>query len=472
MLTLWAQMRVSSSIEWLRFGNIAFHSLNVVLFALILERSQLSRLVIFLGALAMAVHPLATEPVMLITGRHDTVPATLMLSALLVGPLHPRGWSAQRVVVSSLLVMFAAMSKESAFVFPVLLVVATILSERVRPDARLKWPLRAAAIAGPFLALVPVVVIRRALGIKSSDPQMSTSVVEHLQTYGTILGGYARYTLTFSQGSTSRPFGLDGFGSAIATLLVFAVGTVGVGVAARRALRSDPRWSGSARVGFGLFWFCVLLAPFVLAMPMSGRWGNRYGYLPSLGLLLVVASGVELMFDHLKERRRVVVAAGVVLLLTLCGLNTSIEAKNWHDDVSLFLTDAEAEPDNWYALFFLGAAMLPGQGCEGAGPYFARSARLNPTWLPVVRNARLCAMDLHRYTEAEEFSVIEVGLIPADADAHATLGEIRLRLGKLGEASAAVSEGLRLHPRSRTLRLLSAQILGAQRKNAAAPESP
>ena len=461
MFSLWLQMRFSDAIEWLRAGNIAIHVVNVALFARILERVGLQRSTVLFTALAFAVHPLVTEPVMLITGRHDSVAVAFMLAALVVGALHPHGRSPLRVALTGLLVLAACISKESAAAAPLVFCVAAWLTDRGSPDARARGSVPPAiAMAAPFAGVAFTLLIRRALDIRSSNGAMHSHLPDHVRNLGTILAGYARYVVTFSQGPTTRLYAPLGLAAALVVLV--ATGTIIVGMLVRVVRGARARgWSWADRVLLGLAWFVLVLGPYVIAVPVTGRWGNRYGYLACMGLLLAFASVFEVSIVRLRKELRATLALVMVALLSFGALGTSIGAGHWRDSLSLFYEDVEQEPRNGYALFNLGVAVQRKRGCEAALEIFLRAAEHDPKNPLLMGPTSMCLSQLGRLVEAEKYAERGVNLHPREIAAIALLADLRLRLGRLEEAAAVVRYGLDLYPDSEELQRAAISIRSA-----------
>ncbi len=98
--------------------NLVLHAISAFLLFLLLQRLPLPRGPSFLGALALAVHPMAASSIGWISERTDTLTDIFMLATLIVF-MGPKGTQILRVLGVALLALW---SKETAVMLPVLAV--------------------------------------------------------------------------------------------------------------------------------------------------------------------------------------------------------------------------------------------------------------------------------------------------------------------------------------------------------------
>lgn len=449
LLSLWLQYRISDAIAWLRFANVAFHALNVVLFARVLERLGLKRATILVLAAAFAIHPLAVEPVMLICGRHDTIAVTFALLALCTQPFDGEPVTPRRALgrsaVVALSVLLAFISKEALVAAAPIAVVFMALSARLGKTPRSL----ALLCAAPVVGLLGAFAIRRAIGISAASDQIQAPLRDHAVNLGSILGEYSRYILTFSHGTTTRIFVPYGFGGAAAVLALAAAAFALATWSSRPGLRDRGGWSAPSRVLFGLLWATLSLGPHILSMPVLGMWGNRYGYFPSMGLLLCIGSIAEVALERWPRAR--LGAAALALMALGVVWRTEVFARAWYDGVSLFAADVAAEPENPLAHYHLGVETERLYGCERAVGSFQEAARLAPQYWRAVHNVGGCLIRLKRYEEAIKPARRAVTLDPNSRTSLENLALAQLRGGKPEAAQTTIARGLQRFPESRVL---------------------
>jgi len=181
MLSLWLQAMVrSGSLTDFRLANLALHGLCAGLLCLFLVRrgSAAGRLWPLLRYFSCT--PSVTEPVMWITGRHDTLGMAFMLTAILLWPVEGRGiWL--RSSLAGLAATMAFLCKEQ---FLVVSDLAAALQRGVgtwpkrrpvgtaplaHPAAAVRWPGGGSAFGAPASAFAWVVMNLRAASRDSSS---------------------------------------------------------------------------------------------------------------------------------------------------------------------------------------------------------------------------------------------------------------------------------------------------------------
>lgn len=333
------------SVPLYHLGNALIHALTVFVLALALHRllRGSSRFVPLAFALLWGLSPIGTEPVAWISGRFDLLATLFTLLALLANFSE----SKKRQALTVLAIAASLLCKEAAILGPLLLAGSDLLLFRRSPKK----------LFPKYLALALVVFANMALrshvGVITASAR--PEVLELLRSYAFMLKGVLRLTLF--------PKGLDAFHPYVApglleTTLVlgaaFAIflALVFASIRARRAYRY--------RIAlFGFLWFSLMLAPAALTGPALDMVGDRYAYLPNLGLAFWGAALSLELRDRLVTiwpARRVLVAGLSLAAFTLTASTAAsvLRLDDWRDEPSLFEASLRAHPGNPYALYALG----------------------------------------------------------------------------------------------------------------------
>jgi len=239
---------------------------------LALLRRLVSPLPALVGAAVFLLHPLQSEAVAWVASRNDPMVTTFTLASVLV--LLPRDCGPRRLALGGVLVLAATLSKESGILAPVLLVLLDLA----------RWhrlgSLRRYVAAG--LALAIWFAMRQAAGVYVSDLPDPGGVEMLLARSHLVLASYGQLLVWPTPLSTGRTLELlrdpplqVALGLATAGLLVF--------VQLRRG-----RGLGAAGVAFTL----LAVAPSLVAIAGKGQLGERYLYLPMVGLALGLAAAL------------------------------------------------------------------------------------------------------------------------------------------------------------------------------------
>jgi 4-amino-4-deoxy-L-arabinose transferase-like glycosyltransferase len=439
VLTVWAQAAVFGlHVAPMRTFNVLVHALCVALFALLLMRLGLPRVLALSTGCIVLVHPTVTEPVMWITGRHDTLAMTAVLGALLLWPDAQRDRASWlRAFTSGVLLALAFLSKEPYIVGPVLLLAYALtrdLGKRQRPR-----PLALGLFGLALAPLVAALALRRWLGISLGSSQLSVPLAEHARSFAGVVWHYAAQLLTFRNGPTLAPYVPL---SDHAALLVWALL---LGISLALTWLAWRRRASFATALLGWLWFLISLAPHVISVPTIGLYGNRYAYCGFFGLAMCIAallSNVAVRSPRAERLARL----GVYVVALALALATALEASHWRSNLTLYSADVERGPNNGYAVYHLGTAVLTAEGCAKALPLFVRATRLAPGYERAWHNAAGCLIDLGRGKEAAVFGERSVALAPRNARAHYNFAVCLLAAGDVARSIEHLHRSLQLEP--------------------------
>ncbi|MSP56429.1 MAG: hypothetical protein EXR69_12620 [Myxococcales bacterium] len=343
---------------WAHLHSLGWHLLCTgLLGALVGRRHGAAR-----GALAsmiLGIHPVVSEAVVWIAARNDLLAAAFVLGALLVtdksgGPasgLRARG-AAIRPIAVGFCALGAALSKESSVLLPLLLVLWIVAHDGLA-GARLRWREVAASALG--------------LGVAFGLRQLAvvgTLTDFHrvpLQDPLALLAAIARML-----GWISWPWPLTG----TATLYLphpepivwvsAAVTLAAAGVATQRA----PRFA-LALLGFTL----TAAAPMTAALYVYGTLGERYLYLPMVGVATLAAAQVRLTPAPLGVTA--LWAAGALLTL-------HVRLPDWVSPTTFFEAAVRRAPDS-FSWNLYGVDLAKQGDPAGAVEAFERSLASRPS---------------------------------------------------------------------------------------------
>ncbi|MCC7509884.1 MAG: hypothetical protein IT464_10950 [Planctomycetes bacterium] len=360
--------------------NLLLHIFNALLVMLVAWRLTGRRWIGGVAGLLFALHPVHVESVAWLSSRKDLLATLFMLgsanlylaSRLGRGHLMPSESFVARVrqskrlaySLSVLLFVFALMSKMTAVVLPALL----LLFELFRGPG-----LHAASLRRRVLMQAPywgVALLFTALASHIGSGLMREPYGDgRWQSLLTAISAIARdFQVLFATWPLHAAVDLPvqtGLSLAVVTGALILVTLLALGVAGWRQSRKGD-WDNPSRMavgvlGFGSLWFLIALSPVSNIFVQIGTvFAERYLYIPSIGFCIVVAALGVMAIDRLRRHtplRPVVHAAGLLVLLAVCGLSawrTYEAARPWAGSQSLWTHVLERDPGNHVAYFNLG----------------------------------------------------------------------------------------------------------------------
>lgn len=359
--------------------NVGFHILNVEFLFLALRRMTGSAWRSALVAMLFAVHPLHVESVAWIAERKNVLSTMFWFLTILAYHRYVRnpGTGRYLAVVCSFALGLLCKPMLVTLPFTLLLLDYWPLARFDRRDlfalVREKVPL---FVLSGISSVVTVLAQSGGhsvmeFGNLSLGARISNAVVSCVAYIGNTLWPSSLavfYPHPASVGSGNAAWAVGG-----ATLLVGALSYVSVRLRGRRP------W-----LAVGWFWFLGTLAP-VLGLVQAGAAGmaDRYMYVPSIGLFLIVAWELPAVSSLRGFRRIAILGLGIASIAALSAVSMR-QVGFWRNSVSLFSRAVAVTDRNWVALGNLGMAYhKQGMWSEAISAY-RESLRIMPenavTW--------------------------------------------------------------------------------------------
>jgi len=393
--------------------NVALHVANTLVL-LVLLVSLTGRLgpSVFAAAL-FALHPLRVEPVAWVSGRKEGLAALFALLSIWAYASWTRRPTPMRWVGALALYGLSLLAKPAHFALPFLLILL---------DA---WPLgrlRTAVDAGargvgrllieklPWLVLALAAALASALMIvRTQNPW-----VEDLSLAKRVLA--APIAIAFYLCKTVWPEGLTIVYPQPHQMGLPFYGPVEIAAAwALVAALSAGAWwlrRSHPSVLWGWLWFLLAIAPALQILPSGLRVPHdRYTYLPSIGLGVVVAFAAADLWERARRGRALLIGAAVALLAAL-GMISARQVGHWRNSEALFDRALAVTSRNVIAHF-------------SRGVMYGRTGEDEKAMLEL-----RAALAIH----------------PRHADSHNSLAYLLYRRGELDEAVRHLREALAVHP--------------------------
>jgi len=198
----------------------------------------------------------------------------------------------------------------------------------------------------------------------------------------------------------------------------------------------------------GWLWFLGTLVP-VIGIVQAGLWpaiGERWAYIPYVGLFITVAWGVPDLLARVQQRK-VVMAAGAAIILTVLASRTWFQIGYWKDDFTLFSHCIELNADNYVAHVNLAVAYAQQKKTEEAVHHFTEALRIHPNDVLALDGLGRLYNELGQWDTSIQFYSEEVRYNPKDVKANYDLGSVYAAKGDIERAIRQFSSVISLDPR-------------------------
>jgi hypothetical protein len=181
-------------------------------------------------------------------------------------------------------------------------------------------------------------------------------------------------------------------------------------------------WRKRPYMAVGWFWFLGTLVPTIgLIQVGSQAMADRYTYIPSIGLFVVVTWGAVEFFSTRRSGKIILPLAGCAVLAG-CLAATSLQISLWRDSIVLFRHAVEVTTDNYAAENVLGKAYERAGNDAYALACYRQSVKSEPRFPQSQFNLAMCLLSFGQTAEALEHLKAAAAMEPRDADIQYDLG--------------------------------------------------
>ena len=409
LLTSFALNHAIGGVEpWIyKLTNVLLHAATAVMLFGLARRLGLRRGAALTAGVLLAVHPLCSETINMISGRSEL----LLVTALIAGAhCHLSAMQGRRYagVAVAMCAVVACGSKETGVIMPVLMLVL----ELVRPAAS-RTPVALATRFVPTLAVVAgyLVVRRSLLGV-------ATVTVPVLQGGSDPLNGAGRDLVTqLATMAVALPGCMSQFALPLGLTLDPPVEfhsqwswQVGLGCLLLLGLTAyglhAPRRRPALFFATALAWGTAL--PWIL-IPLNVPLSEHRYYGSVAGLSLVIAALWPAAWRHAPRLR----VPALVVLVGFAAIAAERSAA-YRSETELWRRAAVVNPDSYRACHGLGACLMNDGQLAQAKPWMERALTLYPGYVSTRRN--LAELHLQMADDGDPATAVELacGLVDVD----------------------------------------------------------
>ncbi|HRZ87450.1 MAG TPA: tetratricopeptide repeat protein, partial [bacterium] len=315
------------------------------------------------AGLLFAVHPVHTEAVAYISGRADLLSALFMLLGFVSYVRWIRSRTASPLFLTLSCFALALLSKESALILPLLLLLYNASFKE-----RCRWG-GLSAIAGIALAYI---IVRAALLPELIPPMEKAAgapgIVERAPGFFAAVATYLK--LLVVPAGLHMEHGKKVFNSFHPLVLCGLSATVASLAGAWAARKRAPL------VSFAIAWFFIGLLPVSNLFRLNAYLAEHWLYVPSIGFFLVIAAFFNGTFEKAAHKKAVVAAFCCLLVCFSC--LTVLQNRYWKDPIALFTRTLLYSPGNHHVYNNLGIAYGKKGLEQDAEAMFRKAIEANP----------------------------------------------------------------------------------------------
>jgi Flp pilus assembly protein TadD len=196
----------------------------------------------------------------------------------------------------------------------------------------------------------------------------------------------------------------------------------------------------------GWLWFCGTLVPVIGLVQVGGQaMADRYTYLPSIGIFILVVWGACELAKRWSYHAPALGGASCIALILCAGL-TRQQLGYWQNDETLYCHALATTKNNYLARHNLGIALFKEGKIDDAINQYREALQLEPENSEARYNLGAALAAEGRTDDAIRNFQKAIQLNPGYAAAHANFGAALSSEGRLGEAISQFREAVRLQP--------------------------
>src|SRR5262245_30695964 len=387
-----------------------------------------------------AAHPLHVESVAWISERKDVLSTLFWMLTLLAYVRYARQPRADRYLLVFGCLALGLMAKPMLVTLPfVLLLLDFWPLRRWQPGEKSTTAARLVIEKIPLVALAAMSSIVTFIVQKGSGAVARLDLLPMSERLQNMFIAYAAYIGKMLWPSRMAAFYVY-YSRIPSWWIIAALALIMMSILAIKAAGKYPF------VPVGWFWYLGTLVP-VIGLVQVGlqSMADRYTYVPSIGLFIVVAWGLP-EISAIRPYWNSLLPAAAGLALLLCAVTARAQTQYWSNTKVLWDHALEVTSNNYIAQNNLGGFLKQIGKPADALPHYQEAVRLKPDYADAYNNMGTVLAALGKPEQAIESYNEALRLNPEHAEGHQNLGIAMENLGRLDEARVHLSEAIRLKP--------------------------
>jgi tetratricopeptide (TPR) repeat protein len=327
--------------------SIMMHYANAILLFLILASFVNGRAVAFLASLIFALHPIQSEAINGASFVEDPLAAFFLLAALYAHINARResgGFSIPHQYIASLFYLLAMFSKENAVIFPAVVLIFEWVTCK-KDFFREMWKRKTAFLCYVSVFMLFALIRFVLMANRESGASPVYPAGDILQSAPLILSAFLKYLQLFFLPSgfslvhcVSNPHSLMSLKPMLAMLFYSLIFVAGLCFVKR-----------NKQLSFGALLFLINMIPISNIVPIGEVIAERYFYMPSMGLSIMLAAAFMTTGVKLESAKPKILALSFLLGLCVAfffGAATVERNRDWRDELYLWKKAADICPNS------------------------------------------------------------------------------------------------------------------------------
>jgi tetratricopeptide (TPR) repeat protein len=195
---------------------------------------------------------------------------------------------------------------------------------------------------------------------------------------------------------------------------------------------------------FSLGWFFILIFPAANIYPLGSFMANRWLYLPSVGIFLLLSRIFVYMLD--KKIIRWAAMSVFAVIIVLCGALVIRTNAMWIDPMGFFVLNIQRDPNNVIYYDNLGVLYLKEGNIEAAKAALEKAIKIDSGYYGAYSNLGNAYYELGEYNKARALYEKSLEINPGYARAHYNLANLKYALGEKEDAVKDMEKAIELNP--------------------------
>jgi len=416
--------------------NLILHILSTLLLFWLMNRMTGKIWKSAFVAALFALHPLHVESVAWIAERKDVLSALFWMLTLCLYVCYTEKPVTKRYLLVIFGFILALLSKPMVLTLPAIMILLDywpLKRFESRKEEWIQWQLKEKL---PFFILSAILVFITFHSPGSSVDDKNIPLISRLANAPVAFVAYLGKTFWPHDMAIFYPFSehipLWQIGGAVSLIIMTSV-------AAIIWMKRLPHFF------VGWLWYTITILP-VIGIFQIGNFSmtDRYHYLPSIGIAMMLAWSVPLLFSGTDVRKKILFPAGIVFLAILTCLSWK-QCSSWRNNSELWNHALNVTKDNYMAHNNLASALLE-KGNDNKAMYHYKKAIGINNYSPAHYNMGIIYYRLGQYQQSIDSFNQAIRITPDYAAAYFNLGIVYSSMGQVQHALGSYSEAIRIMP--------------------------